>query len=195
LTWHSVLSCYSHLLILLVLLILCIDKVHVLDKMIYALLPVKVLVLLRVLMITKRIDNRIHYIEILKSWQILLTDSIGNLHNSSHISVEMLLDWIRNLEPLLTNNLLLERINHLIYLWMLLQQLVLLILREFVLNLIRRLERGHNILLLINLTLLKHIVVLDLVLSLEWSIDILGILKSINSEIAETSMNQIRSII
>ena len=73
--------------------------------------------------------------------------------------------------------------------------MVLLILREFVLNLIRRLERGHNILLLINLTLLKHIVVLDLVLSLEWSIDILGILKSINSEIAETSMNQIRSII
>ena len=194
-TWHSVLSCYSHLLILLVLLILCIDKVHVLDKMIYALLPVKVLVLLRVLMITKWIDNRIHYIEILKSWQILLTDSIGNLHNSSHISVEMLLYWIWNLEPLLTNNLLLERINHLIYLWMLLQQLVLLILREFVLNLIRRLERGHNILLLINLTLLKHIVVLDLVLSLEWSIDILGILKSINSEIAETSMNQIRSII
>ena len=194
-TWHSVLSCYSHLLILLVLLILCINKVHVLDKMIYALLPVKVLVLLRVLMITKRIDNRIHYIEILKSWQILLTDSISNLHNSSHISVEMLLDWIRNLEPLLTNNLLLERINHLIYLWMLLQQLVLLILREFVLNLIWRLERGHNILLLINLTLLKHIVVLDLVLSLEWCIDILGILKSINSEIAETSMNQIRSII
>ena len=194
-TWHSVLSCYSHLLILLVLLILCINKVHVLNKMIYALLPVKVLVLLRVLMITKWIDNRIHYIEILKSWQILLTDSIGNLHNSSHISVEMLLDWIRNLEPLLTNNLLLERINHLIYLWMLLQQLVLLILREFVLNLIRRLERGHYILLLINLTLLKHIVVLDLVLSLEWCIDILGILKSINSEIAETSMNQIRSII
>ena len=69
------------MLALLELLIVRIYKIHVLDIMIYTLLSVQVLVLLSVLLIIKWIDNWIHYVKALKSWQILLIDSIGNLHN------------------------------------------------------------------------------------------------------------------
>ena len=69
------------MLALLELLIVRIYKIHVLDIMIYTLLSVQVLVLLSVLLIIKWIDNWIHDVKALKSWQILLIDSIGNLHN------------------------------------------------------------------------------------------------------------------
>ena len=69
------------MLALLELLIVRIYKIHVLDIMIYTLLSVQVLVLLGVLLISKWIDNWIHDVKALKSWQILLIDSIGNLHN------------------------------------------------------------------------------------------------------------------
>ena len=69
------------MLALLELLIVRIYKIHVLDIMIYTLLSVQVLVLLSVLLIIKWIDNWIHDVKALKSWQILLIDSISNLHN------------------------------------------------------------------------------------------------------------------